>query len=479
MASDGHSATAQHDEAKQRQPAPPALAAGALQEYAAQEATRLQALAAADGTIEAQARLLADPRLRAGQRLRLAHDISRVQGNEHLQRVLTPSPQALLPSRAVAVVQRNGPSTSPRPLVKFPYAVTVTVPLSYGRYVKITGMTLKAEGSIEEMPSAQNSGASGTTSPITAERSREGTAIGYQHQVKRDADGWFASKLRGASSSLKPYTQENYQLQRTSKGGMQGKASYECGLDITPFVVQGSTLTFAAEFTILEFKRDEGGRPDFSAFKVTGKSSLSGSATNWPVAGWQANLTGEISVDMEPDYVTLALLALDCPVTWVAAAAAGGAAIAYFTLKDVQRQQQLGWRVRTEANGIAKAANAYAAVIVGESPGGMNVWERRAISQAEADLARLLAQKNMDRDTYLDLLGSYGLKDEYRSRALEKYRLEALVQLGVKIENEVRAWHDEHFWQTFFSGQSAEDDIAGAEAIIREARESGGEGFMR
>ena len=78
----------------------------------------------------------------------------------------------------------------------------------------------------------------------------------------------------------------------------------------------------------------------------------------------------------------------------------------------------------------------------------------------------------------LDLLNSYGLKDEYRARAVSDYRVQALAQLGAKIETEVRAWHDDHFWQTLFSGQSAEDDVAGAENIIREARESGGEGLL-
>jgi len=85
----------------------------------------------------------------------------------------------------------------------------------------------------------------------------------------------------------------------------------------------------------------------------------------------------------------------------------------------------------------------------------------------------------MDRETYRELLLAEGLEAEYFSRAVEQYRDEAMAQLGTKIETEIRAWHDEHFLQTFFSGQGADEDASAIDVIIEQARMSGGEGMLR
>ncbi len=85
----------------------------------------------------------------------------------------------------------------------------------------------------------------------------------------------------------------------------------------------------------------------------------------------------------------------------------------------------------------------------------------------------------MDRETYRELLLAEGLADEYFSRAVEQYRTEAMSCLGAKIETEIRAWHDEHLLQTFFSGQSADEDVSVMNVILQEAWASGGEGFLR
>ncbi len=387
-------------EKKDRRPTPPAQM-GQLTEPAGLLGV------AGHGSLESQAARLGDRRLPVAQRHALARQIGAVQGNLHLQRALqepirkvaeaVPMPPvlAVVSDRLddVPGVQRqSAPEAAPalpeqapqRPLIKLPYTYSVQIPMNFGKYVKITGAAFQVQGTIEELPGPGRE--ENGLPPVVLEQARGKSSIAMVHEVKTAADGWFAGKLSSLSSSFKPYTQENYSFQRKKNGGLEGKASYECGLDIDPLHWDGSSANLSAEFSILEFKKEMGEKPEFEFFTVTGKAAVGGEAEDWPVPGFKASLKGELSVNMEPDYITLGMMALQCPVTWVAAAAAGAAAITYFTLQDIERQGQLFARTRVQANFIAKSANAYGAAIIGETPHPRNRFDEAAIAQGNADL---------------------------------------------------------------------------------------------
>lgn len=420
------------------------------------------AVAFGDGSSEAQNNRLKDQRFQTAQRQEMARRIGAVQGNRHLQRLAEP-------------VQR-APNMPGGALVKIPYNYTKTIPINKGKYIKLSEIALTIGGSMEEMAppggSAPTVEAGGTS---TKEAKKD--ALTIKAESKKAADDFFSQKVASLDSSIKPYSKKAAGFSR-SDDEAKVNVAYEHGLEIDPFIAKNIQLTTAIEFNLLEFKKNPGKAPEFKVLSAVPKVELSGKAENFPVQGLQANLKGEIAATFEPDWVTLALLALETPVGWVMAAAAGGLAIVYFTMEDVERRQKLMSRVRAGARATVKSANVYAMVISGREVNPSGSFDQKAAGQAKSDLAAIAAGKKMSVETYYALVEADNLESNYYTQAYNRYKSRALGDFEAKVEREIEAWHDEHWIQSFFAGRYASDDIAAARAAIDIADRSEGQGFL-
>jgi hypothetical protein len=412
-----------------------------------------------DGSNDAQLNRLQDRRFQTAQRQELARRIGSVQGNNHLQRLADP-------------VQRAPAGT----LVKIPYNYTKTIPINKGKYIKLSEIALTVGGSIEEIAPA--GGGSSTTVEVGGTSTKEASkdAFTIKAESKKAADDFFSQKASSLSDSIKPYSKKAAGFSR-SDDEAKVNVAYEHGLDIDPFIAQNIQLTTAIEFNLLELKKEPGKAPEFKVLAAVPKAELSGKAENFPVQGMQANLKGEIAATFEPDWVTLGLLVLETPVGWVLATAAGGLAIVYFTMKDVERRQQLMFKVRAGARSAVKSANVYAMVISGKEVSPSGSFEQKAVDQAKSDLAGIASGKKMSVDTYYALVEADHLESNYYIQAYNRYKARALGDFESKVIDEIRAWHDEHWIQSFFAMRYASDDIAAARAAIDIADRSEGEGF--
>lgn len=415
--------------------------------------------------------------------------LQRQQGNAFVQRRLglapRPAPQpAAAPVAAAATEQvQRAPNAPGGSLIKIPYAYNWEAKADIGRYVKITKVGFKIEGALVEMPPSggqpQPAGGSGGTPPTinvggqTDSKDPKKDTLAISVERKRQTDDWFSQKLSSLHKSIKPYEKESAGIKRSDKD-VQGKVAYEGGVDISPFLFDSGKANFAAEFNVLSLKKEAGKKPEFTFLSVVPKASVGGAAKNFPVDGFQADLKGEVSVTFEPDYVALAQLALECPATWVFAAAAGGAAIIYFTYKDFDRRAKLFHGVRAQANAIAKAGASYGAAVTGESNAPSGRYEKDAFNKGRADLSKVLADNKIPEDEFMGLLKDQNLKADFTVRASKDYAHETLRRFEGKVRDEIKAWHDEHFIQSFFAMNYASDDIAVAESIIDSAEANGG-----
>jgi len=421
------------------------------------------AAVAGDGSSEVppshqQASSLQDGRFQAAQRQDYARRIGAVQGNHHLQ-------------RQVSSLQR-----APGVLGKIPYNYTHTVKVDKGKYIKLSEITFTVGGSLEGM-------AAPGTNPATVESGGTQTkdpkkdALAIKVESKQKADDFFSQKAASLSDSIKPYSKKAAGFSR-SDDEAKVNVSYEHGLEIDPFIAENIQLGTAIEFNLLEMKKEPGKKPEFTVLSAVPKIEISGKAEHFPIQDVQANIKGEVAATFEPDWVTLAMLALETPLGWALAAAAGGLAIVYFTMEDVERRQQLMFKVRAGSRATVKSANVYAMVISGQPASPSGSFEQKAADQAKSDLAAISSGKKMSVDTYYALVEADSLEDSYYTQAYNRYKARALADFESKIEKEIEAWHDDHWIQSFFAGRYASDDIAAARAAIDEADRSEGEGFL-
>jgi hypothetical protein len=423
---------------------------------------------------------------------RQAHilQMQRHQGNAFVQRQMGGQNSPLLPQASASTVlpTQSAPTErvqretqAPSALVKIPYSYNWETKTDIGKFVKITKVNFKIEGSLTEMPPAgqqtQLSGTAGTPTVSVGGQSdskdskKDAAAISIER--KRQTDDWFSQKMASLHPSIKPYEKESAGFKKSDKD-VQGKVAYEGGVDISPFIFDGGKANFAAEFNVLNMKKEPGKKPEFSFLTVVPKASVGGVAKNFPVDGFLADLKGEVAVTFEPDYVALAQLALECPATWVFALAAGGAALIYFSYKDYDRRAKLFHGVKAQANSLAKAGATYAGAVTGDttSPSGKN--EKDAYNKGRADLAKVLADNNLTEDEFRGMLKDQKLNAQFFTRASADYVDQAMGLFEVKVRDEIKAWHSEHYVQSFFSGNYASDDIAIAESIVDGAKASGG-----
>ena len=378
-----------------------------------------------------------------------------------------------------AQVQRaNDPPTA---LLKIPYAYNWETKTDIGKYVKITKVAFKIEGALTEMaPAGQNPASTPPTVNVGGQsdsKDAKKDTVAISIERKKQTDDWFSQKISSIDKSIKPYEKESAGFKKSDKD-MQGKVAYEAGVDISPFLFDGGKANLAAEFNLLNVKKEPGKKPEFTFLSVVPKASLGGAAKNFPVDGFQAELKGELSVTFEPDYVTLAQLALECPATWVLALAAGGAALVYFSFKDYDRRAKLFQGVKAKANSLAKAGATYASAVTGKTAPPSGSIEKEAFSKGRADLAKVLADAGISEDEFKDLLKDQKLENDFFTKASSDYVNQALGTFEGKVRDEIKAWHSEHYVQSFFAGVYAADDIATAEAIIDEAKASGGQPTM-
>ena len=112
-------------------------------------------------------------------------------------------------------------------------------------------------------------------------------------------------------------------------------------------------------------------------------------------------------------------------------------------------------------------------------------WRLRAIAEplivcthAETPEA-ILAPKNMTTDEYYQLMKLNSLDGPFYQSARSKYESQAMAEYRQKVRDELKKWHDEHFWQSFFSMNYLSDDMAMVDAVMDEASATGGAGSMR
>ena len=397
-------------------------------------------------------------------------------GNACVQRQMSRAAAAVSPapiSPAPATqIQRETPA--PTSLIKIPYSYNWESKHDIGRYVKITKVNYKVEGALTEMaPKGQPAPPTTNVGGQSDSKDSKKDAVAISVERKKQTDDWFSQKLSSLHSSIKPYEKESASFKKSDKD-VQGKLAYEGGVDISPFIFDGGKLNFAIEFNVLNVKKEVGKKPEFSVLSAVPKASFGGTAKDFPVQGFQADLKGEVAVTFEPDYLALAQLALECPATWVFALAAGGAAIIYFSYKDYDRRAKLFHGVKAQANSLAKAGASYAGAVTGKTsaPAGKN--EKDAFSKGRADLAKVLADNGITEEEFLKLLSEQKMEAEFFSKASADYVNQALGTFEGKVRDEIKAWHDEHYVQSFFAGVYAADDIAMAESIIDTAKANGG-----
>ncbi len=411
---------------------------------------------------DGQGRNLHNQRLPLSQRQAMARKMNRNQGNHHVQRAAQP-------------IQKAPPA--PQNLVKIPYNYTKEVTIDKGKYIKLSNISFTIGGSLEEMPPAGGSTGVTVEAGGTQTNNPRKDALTIKAESKKAADDFFSQKVASLSSSVKPYEKKAAGFSR-SDDEAKVNVSYEHGFEIDPFLVQNVQLTTAMEFNILELKKNPGTTPKFHFLSAVPKVEIQGKKENFPISGFQSNLKGEIAATFEPDWVTLGLLALETPIGWALAGAAGGLAIVYFTYKDVERTEQLMGKVRGKATNIVRAASKYADVIAGKTVAPGNKAETDAVNQAKSDLAAIVTPKDMSQDTYYALVEADKLEASYWKQSYQNYKRVALGNLEDDLETEIKAWHDEHWVQSFFAGRYAADDIAAARAAIADISASEGSGFI-
>jgi len=409
-----------------------------------------------------QVSLLGDARIPIAQRQAFAQNIGQFQGNGHLH-------------RTVNHVQRGLPGGA---LAKVPYNYTWNHKTNIGKYIKISGIAFTIGGALEEMPKASDPNApTAEAGGTTDSKNRKKDAAHIKIESKKAADDWFSKKVSSFSDSIKPYGKKSAGFSR-SDDEASANVAYEHGFDVDPFIFKNTQLTAAMEFNLLELKREKGKAPSFEFLTVIPKVEVSGKSDNFPIDGMSASLKGEVAVTFEPDWATLGMLILETPVGWALAAVAGGAAVIYFSLKDLEHRQQLGLKIRAGSKAIINQANAYATHVAnGEKKSGTQS-EQKGSAQAESDLSVIVGKNDMTTETYFALVEADDLKKSYYLRAYAKFKTEAFADYDAQIMHEIEAWHDEHWVQSFFAMNYASDDKARARRYINEMERSEGEGFL-
>ncbi len=405
---------------------------------------------------------LRDTRFPKAQRHAIAKNINHKQGNRHLQ-------------HTVNHIQRDLPGGA---LMKVPYSFTWDHITNIGKYIKITGISFTIAGSVEEMsktsdPESRTAEMGGKTDSKDAKKD----AVQFKVESKKAADDWFSQKVGSFSDNIKPYGTKSTGFSR-SDDEASANVAYEHGFDVDPFIFENTQMTAAMEFNLLELKQEKGKTASFEFLQVIPKVAVSGKSENFPLDGMSTNLKGEVGVAFEPDWASLAMLILETPLGWALAAVAGGAAIIYFSMKDMERRQQLGMKIRIGSAKIIRQANAYATQVAsGEKKSGTKS-EQKGTSQAEGDLSVIVGKKDMTEETYFALVEADNLNKSYYLRAYAKYKTKAFADYDAEVMHEIEAWHDEHWVQSFFSMNYASTDKAAARGLLDQMERSEGQGFL-
>ncbi len=241
-------------------------------------------------------------------------------------------------------------------------------------------------------------------------------------------------------------------------------------------------LKLGGELSLFEvnWTQKTGRIPEVSAAKLALSVSYDTPPSEHVLANGQkvaVTYKGSATFEFEPDWEQIVPWVIEQigPETLLEAAGpyafvAAGAAVMYYTFKDMDRQEKLAATVRAAATQIVRSGSVYASVLSGRKVTPAGARETEAFNAATADLEKLAKSRNIDAQIYQGLMAVPEYASPLRDRTGEAYVTRALGSLESQVDREIDAWHSEHYIQTFLSGRYASADKAMINAIVSDAQ---------
>lgn len=383
-------------------------------------------------------------------------------------------PPGVQRSPETGVVQRG----SSDPLlkgVKLPISYQYDIPVNKGKYVKLTKVSFKAEGTYSSMEkSGTPTGTVGGGQQSDKKGSKDVMVVAVEK--KKEAEGMIADEIKAIGGGLVKSTEKSlFEGKMANNGDLQGKVAYEYGVEAK--LIKGAKISFTPEFTVFGLIKKASKAPEFKVLVFTPKVNLElGPVENFLMDGFQLNGKVTAQAEIEPDWSSLAILALETPAGWVLAGAAAAALLVGYSYKSAIRQAQLANQVRAQTRQIIQSAVAYGGEISGQTKPASGELADKAKGQAGTDLSAILGRSNpvLNTNEYMDLMKLQGLQNQFFGKAQSDYQQKALAIYRAETMEKLKAWHADNFWHDFFAGKYLSDDEALMDSIMDTEVANGG-----
>jgi hypothetical protein len=348
--------------------------------------------------------------------------------------------------------------------------------------VKLKSITLTGGAKVKFSAPAKAEEGGGTPTVST------GAKFGGENKVQAGVSGELGTLASGHINALKQNLKAEGKMEYAAAGspgevktGMSVTGSVQNetwkGTPLENFKVGGEVSLFE-----VNWKAKTGRVPELSVAKLSLNTSYETPPIDhfFPSMGQKGAVTfkGTVTAEFEPDWETIVPWLVEqigaetlAEVGGPVAFAAAGAAVMYYTFKDMDRQEKLALTVRSHAKQIVRSGDTYASVLSGRKiPRPTNPIELEAFNTATADLEQLAKSRKIDSEIYRGLMTVPEYAKPVWDKTGESYVTSGLGSLESRVDKEIDAWHSDHYVKTFFSGRYASADKAMVNAIISEVQ---------